>query len=108
MRRTIIAVVLGIITGFSPMGNLRAQISPGPLSRAHQSVNGTTQCIACHRLAMGSESLKCLECHTEIASRVNTHKGFHAVVWNPLSGNKDCARCHSDHNGENFQLIHWP
>jgi hypothetical protein len=56
---------------------------------------------------MGSESLKCLECHSEIASRVTAHKGFHAVVWNPLSGNKDCARCHSDHNGENFQLIHW-
>jgi len=63
--------------------------------------------MACHRLAMGSESLKCLECHTEISTRLAAHKGFHAAVCNVQLGNKDCVRCHSDHNGENFQLIHW-
>jgi hypothetical protein len=83
------------------------QISPGALARAHQSLNGPTQCIACHKLATGSENLKCLECHTEIASRLTAHKGFHAVIWNSQLGNKDCVRCHSEHNGENFQLIHW-
>jgi len=28
-------------------------------------------------------------------------------VVNLQAGNKDCVRCHSEHNGENFQLIHW-
>jgi len=83
------------------------QISPGPLARAHQSLNGPTQCIACHKLGTGSENLKCLECHTEIASRLAARHGFHAAVVNMQAGDKDCARCHSEHNGENFQLIHW-
>lgn len=29
----------------------KAQISPGPLSAAHQSLTGTTQCATCHQSA---------------------------------------------------------
>ncbi len=85
----------------------RAQISPGPLSRAHQAWNGPTQCTFCHRLGGGSEKFRCLECHTEIAQRLAAHRGYHAAVVNPQAPEKDCARCHSEHNGENFPLIRW-
>jgi hypothetical protein len=34
-------------------------------------------------------------------------RGYHPVIFNAQAGSKDCARCHSDHNGENFPLIHW-
>lgn len=84
-----------------------AQISPGPLSRAHQAWNGPTQCTFCHRLAGGSEKFRCLECHTEIAQRLAAHRGYHAAVFNAQAGERDCARCHSEHNGENFPLIRW-
>jgi NAD-dependent dihydropyrimidine dehydrogenase PreA subunit len=29
------------------------------------------------------------------------------VVVKKDNPNKDCARCHSEHNGETFQLIRW-
>ncbi|MBZ5526204.1 MAG: hypothetical protein LAP21_28635 [Acidobacteriia bacterium] len=90
-------------------GVSRAQISPGPLSRAHQSLSGVTQCTSCHNLGSGGGggALKCLECHTEIAQRLKVNQGFHAGVVKHDNPNKDCVRCHSEHNGEDFRLIHW-
>jgi hypothetical protein len=106
-RRSIAAalVALGILLVLSA-GRLPAQISPGPLAKPHRSLEGTTQCVSCHKFGAGEATFKCLECHTEIASRMAAHRGLHPnLVTQPAS--QDCARCHSDHNGENFNLIHW-
>ena len=84
-----------------------AQISPGPLSRAHQSLNGATNCTTCHKLAAGTATFRCLECHKEIATRVAEHKGLHAQYNIGPGSSQDCARCHSEHNGEDFSLIKW-
>ena len=84
----------------------RAQISPGPLSRAHQPLSGALQCTSCHKIA-GQATFKCLDCHTEIASRLGQGRGYHAAVVNKAEGSQDCVRCHSEHNGENFALIRW-
>jgi hypothetical protein len=86
---------------------VRAQISPGPLAKAHQSLSGPTNCTKCHDLGRGAAQLKCLECHTEIRDRIAQHRGMHAAWVSPNSGNKECAKCHSDHNGVDFPLIHW-
>jgi len=51
--------------------------------------------------------LKCVECHAEIGTRVATHKGLHATYNIPQGSSKECARCHSEHNGEDFPLIKW-
>ncbi len=83
-----------------------AQISPGPLSRPHQSLNGATNCASCHKFG-GQAALKCLACHTEIATRLSTHKGLHATYNIPAGSSQECARCHSEHNGEDFPLIKW-
>src|SRR2546425_11349021 len=53
-----------------------AQISPGPLSRAHQSLSGPTQCTSCHKVGTGKPDLKCLECHVEIAQRLAEQRGL--------------------------------
>jgi hypothetical protein len=82
---------------------LNAQISPGPLSKAHQRLSGPTQCTSCHIFGKGSEELKCQECHTEIAHELSTGHGLHASFANK----QNCAKCHSEHNGEDFSLIHW-
>ena len=82
------------------------QISPGPLSRPHQSLNGSTNCSSCHTFG-GQATLKCLACHTEIANRLVSHKGLHATYNIPIGSSKECARCHSEHNGEDFPLIKW-
>jgi hypothetical protein len=83
-----------------------AQISPGPLSRPHQSLNGSTNCASCHKFG-GQAALKCLECHTEIAGRLKAHRGLHATYNIPTGSSQECARCHSEHNGEDFPLIKW-
>jgi hypothetical protein len=85
----------------------RAQISPGPLSRAHQSLSGALNCTKCHDLGAGGAQLKCLECHTEIRQRVAQGRGMHAVWLGQNPTGKDCARCHSEHNGADFPLIRW-
>jgi len=84
-----------------------AQISPGPLARAHQSLEGTTHCGACHKLGAGETQFKCLECHTEISQRIATRRGYHAAVAKPGGTSRDCVACHSDHNGQDFPLIYW-
>jgi hypothetical protein len=98
--------ILSILAGFEGIP-VRAQISPGPLSKAHQSLTGPTNCTKCHDLGRGAGQLKCLDCHTEIRERVATRRGLHAAYFGQNPTGKDCARCHSEHNGENFALVHW-
>jgi len=97
--------LLALIAWVAP-GRVGGQISPGPLARAHKSLDGTAQCISCHKLAAGEATFKCLDCHTEIAAHINGKHGFHARSQQK-PGSQDCARCHSDHNGEDFALIKW-
>jgi hypothetical protein len=85
----------------------RAQISPGPLSKAHQSLSGSTQCNSCHQFGASTPTFKCLECHKEIADRLAAHKGYHALLGMKNPNGRDCVRCHLEHNGEDFALVHW-
>ena len=86
---------------------LNAQISPGPLAKAHQSLSGDTNCTKCHEVSTRAPSFRCLECHREIAAELQQNRGLHATY--PRSGPEGaaCVKCHSDHNGVNFQMIHW-
>jgi hypothetical protein len=98
-------IVLVLIAGRIP--TLHAQISPGPLARAHQSLSGDTNCTKCHEVSTRAPSFRCLECHREIAAELQQNSGLHATY--PRSGPQgaSCVKCHSDHNGVNFQMIHW-
>ena len=81
------------------------QISPGPLSRAHQSINGLTDCTSCHEISPGGKVYKCLSCHAEIASRIAARRGLHAR-YNPQPGSSQkCVSCHSEHNGQGFTIV---
>ena len=106
LRRSLFIAILCILAGFSALPT-HAQISPGPLAKAHQSLSGPTNCTQCHDLKRGASQLKCLECHTEIRDRVVNKKGLHATLVGTNPTGQECARCHSDHNGENFALIRW-
>jgi hypothetical protein len=83
------------------------QISPGPLSRSHQSLNGTSNCSTCRRLAAGEAKFKCVDCHTEMASRIAAGRGLHASYNLKAGSSQECVRCHSEHNGEDSPLIEW-
>ena len=86
---------------------LIAQISPGPLARAHQSLSGGTNCIKCHQVSTKAPSFRCLECHKEIAAELRDTRGLHSTFPRGGPEGSACVKCHSDHNGENFQMIHW-
>jgi hypothetical protein len=84
-----------------------AQFSPGPLSRAHNSLDGPTHCTDCHSLGAGTRRFKCLSCHTEIRRRLAEHRGLHPALVKEAGGDQQCAKCHSEHNGSNFVPIRW-
>jgi len=80
-----------------------AQISPGKLSESHAHLEGLSNCTKCHLLGEKVSSEKCLDCHREIAVRIKDRKGYHSS--SEVRAN-DCIKCHSDHHGRNFQMIH--
>src|SRR5438067_335633 len=83
-----------------------AQIAPGPLSHAHEQLEGLTKCGSCHAFGAASSNFKCLECHAEIKHRVEAKTGFHGRNYNALPGETDCRRCHQEHKGQTTPLIH--
>lgn len=86
---------------------LMAQISPGPLSKFHQDLDGPTGCTKCHAVSAGAPTFRCIDCHAEIAVRLQQKRGFHAAVMNSTERYQACVKCHSEHNGENFSLVRW-
>lgn len=83
-----------------------AQISPGPLARAHSKLEGVKNCLKCHKIGSGPSAQKCLACHGEIAMRMKQNKGYHHLAV--TLHKQKCFGCHSDHAGRDFQLIQWP
>lgn len=85
----------------------KAQISPGPLSKAHHEFAGSTGCVKCHEVSPGTPSFRCVDCHREISSRLQQKRGYHPELVAGKPGSTSCVRCHSEHNGENFSLVKW-
>ncbi len=83
-----------------------AQISPGPLARVHRALEGPTNCAQCHGLHREPMSQMCLACHKDVAWLIGQGRGLHAREV--TAQKKECASCHPDHAGVNFQLIAWP
>jgi hypothetical protein len=79
-----------------------AQISPGPLSAAHEELEGMKNCLKCHGLGESDVDPHCLDCHGEIARLRADGRGFHA---RDASG--ACADCHLEHGGRDFELVDW-
>jgi hypothetical protein len=81
-----------------------AQISPGPLARAHASLDGSLGCASCHAGRKETTTQRCLACHREIEWLRMQGRGLHARG----GGRGTCSSCHPDHAGRDFQLIQWP
>ncbi len=79
-----------------------AQLSPGDLISAHAHLEGLSNCTKCHTLGDKVSNAKCLDCHTQLKSRIDRGEGFHVSVE---VKNQDCFKCHSDHHGRNFETV---
>lgn len=97
------------IFGFTVLFSLaaHAQISPGPLARPHQSLNGDANCIKCHEVSTKAPTFKCVECHKEIAAELQQNRGLHSTYPRSGPAGAACIKCHSDHNGVDFAMVHW-
>jgi hypothetical protein len=80
-----------------------AQISPGPLASPHAALEGSGNCLTCHRAGQGVDAALCFACHKALAERVASGRGLHAD-----GEHRACERCHSEHNGREFALVYWP
>jgi len=100
--RLAIAIIsyLAVITAAVPA---RGQLSPGPLSSAHEALEGNTHCFECHGSGDDAMRGQCLACHAGIASLIASARGLHGTQ---ASG--ECASCHPEHAGRDFELIEWP
>jgi len=81
---------------------LQAQISPGKLSRVHESLEGSSKCVQCHSAKDEEIDQRCKTCHVEISVLEAQDKGFHA-----RNETKQCAECHPEHAGRDFDLVYW-
>jgi hypothetical protein len=81
-------------------GRAYAQISPGELVSAHVSLEGIANCTKCHTLGKDLSNAKCLDCHTELRTRIDAGRGLHA-----RQKDKPCAECHKDHHGRSFPIV---
>ena len=105
LRRTVrAATVIGALGVLRP-ATARAQISPGPLAKAHAEFEGATNCVKCHGVRREPMSQICLGCHKDIQWMLDQHRGLHAREVR--TGKKECASCHPDHAGVGFALIAW-
>ena len=93
--------ILILIGGFLS-STATAQISPGDLCKAHADLEGVSNCNRCHEIGNKVSRAKCLDCHKEIKANIDAKKGYHASA--EVSA-KECAVCHNDHHGRNFQII---
>jgi predicted CXXCH cytochrome family protein len=83
------------------------QISPGELSNAHSSLNGAGHCTDCHDAGKKPPEFKCLSCHRDIRERIESSRGFHPSLVGSDKTGRSCARCHIEHNGRDFNIVHW-
>ena len=99
VSRTIATAVVASVLATAPAN---AQlISPGKLAEPHAELEGIRNCTKCHQLGRRGVSRDlCLDCHTPLEARLSRAEGFHATLAEP-----DCASCHKDHFGEEFELV---
>jgi hypothetical protein len=79
--------------------SVRAQISPGELSSAHQQLEGITNCAQCHESGKEISGAKCLSCHKEIKAQIEARHGFHYA-----SAGSTCISCHKEHLGRSAMI----
>lgn len=94
----ILIVLLWPSVGFGQL------LNPGPLHKTHSGQSGDSNCSKCHESGKRVSKALCLDCHTDLRSRMNQGRGLHGRKYK----GKNCEKCHIEHIGKNSRLIRWP
>lgn len=95
VKLTIVVFVVAMIPA-----PVRAQFTPGELSKAHEGLDGLQNCSQCHEIGTEIRGTKCLECHTEIRDVISKNHGFHA-----RNSSRACVGCHKEHLGRGAETV---
>jgi hypothetical protein len=76
---------------------LGSLLSPGKLAKAHEALEGITNCQKCHEQGRKVVADKCLSCHAPVATRMARKFGVHRSVT-------ECVSCHVEHAGVDGEL----
>lgn len=100
---TAILAALAVL-GPAPRPAAGQLISPGKLSAPHADLEGIRSCTSCHQLReKGVDASLCLDCHGPLRARIEAGAGYHSTA----DAADECARCHKEHFGRDFQLTRW-
>jgi hypothetical protein len=102
---SVAAAALAALAALAPAGARADLFSPGPLARAHESLEGLAHCTDCHEAGKKLAPERCLACHVELKDRVAKGQGFHGKL--PEKDRGACETCHKDHQGREFRMIDW-
>jgi len=104
-----IGLVSATLVTWYALRAVQEEPGPGPLSSVHAALpelRGAGGCAGCHGVgalgdaqAASAMQAACVECHTEIGAQLAEGRGFHGT----LAGGGDCARCHGEHLGRDFE-----
>ncbi len=78
-------------------------LSPGPLSKAHGSLEGDQHCSDCHSSGKRVDQGACLKCHGDIGARIAAGQGLHGRQYR----GRACEGCHAEHLGGGAP-VRWP
>jgi len=98
VRSLLLPAALSLASAAGAQVRLGSLVSPGPLAKAHSSLEGLSNCEKCHERGRRVTPAKCLTCHAPIAQRIQQKKGIHKEAG---SG---CVTCHVDHAGVDGEL----
>src|SRR5512137_47321 len=89
---------VAMFLAFALESSAQVPIAPGPLSRAHSTIEGVANCSKCHEAGQELSPAKCLSCHKPIADRIARKFGVHRAVTS------ECSSCHVEHGGADADL----
>jgi hypothetical protein len=102
------AVLLMAGIGASVLLSGGAAFSPGPLTRLQSAAIDSggfeshaafaNDCQQCHTPMAGVDATRCERCHTGVAEQRASGAGLHSRLPDVTA----CARCHPDHQGQDF------
>jgi hypothetical protein len=100
----LVKIYVALVVVLIARGASAQLLSPGPLSRAHASIDTDNDCGKCHASGKQVVAQLCLDCHKDLAAELAASRGLHGKQYKGQS----CETCHVEHVGKNAKLIRWP